>query len=513
MTDPDRAGTGQEDRRDADSVVTQPDPVAGASAGTASAWNVVVYGAGKLVTLVSTLVLARLLAPEAFGLVALALLAVNLFDRFKDLGVGPALVRHPGSLREVGPTGAVLVLATSSLLAVSCFGLAPWISALLTTGDDTAEVTSIVRALAAWLFISGLAILPDVALRRTLEFRLRAVPELAGTVVKAAVSIVLALRGWGAWALVWGQLAGAVLTTSGYAVVSRSRLRFDFGWDRSVARDLVRFGSSLTTVGVLALVLDNLDYFVIGRRLGAEDLGYYTMAFRLPELLVVGVCIVVGQVLFASFSRLQGDRVALARHYLDSTTMVSLLTVPLGVGLAALAPEVVDLMLGPQFVPSVPLLQLLGLYSAAYSLSFFAGEVYKAIDRARILIWVSLVRLVVFAPVLWWAAGHSVGRVALAFLLLHLVFVVVRLVILRSVLALGLGEQLRAMLPPILAAALAFGAASALRPVVEGLPSAARLVSLGVAGAVVYLAVLYAVDRRMVRRAYSSARALVGGRS
>ena len=420
MTDPDRAGTGQEDRRDADSVVTQPDPVAGASAGTASAWNVVVYGAGKLVTLVSTLVLARLLAPEAFGLVALALLAVNLFDRFKDLGVGPALVRHPGSLREVGPTGAVLVLATSSLLAVSCFGLAPWISALLTTGDDTAEVTSIVRALAAWLFISGLAILPDVALRRTLEFRLRAVPELAGTVVKAAVSIVLALRGWGAWALVWGQLAGAVLTTSGYAVLSRSRLRFGFGWDRSVARDLVRFGSSLTTVGVLALVLDNLDYFVIGRRLGAEDLGYYTMAFRLPELLVVGVCIVVGQVLFASF-----------------TTMVSLLTVPLGVGLAALAPEVVDLMLGPQFVPSVPLLQLLGLYSAAYSLSFFAGEVYKAIDRARILIWVSLVRLVVFAPVLWWAAGHSVGRVALAFLLLHLVFVVVRLVILRSVLALG----------------------------------------------------------------------------
>lgn len=456
-------------------------------------WNLAQYGGGKLVALVSIVVLARLLAPDAFGLVAMALLAINVFDRCKDLGVGTALVQTPARFAEVAPTGAVLTAISSVALSLMCLTGAEPIAALL--GDD--RLTPIVRVLSVALLISGLAVLPDAALRRRLHFADRTLPELAGALVKAGVSVGLALAGSGVWSLVWGQVAGTVVTTVLYWLAYRRRFAGEpvLGWSRPAARELLGYGAPTSAIALLALVLDNLDYFVIGRRLGPEELGYYTMAFRLPELLVVSVCVVIGQVLFSAYSRVQDDQQALRAHYLKAATTVATIAVPVGFGLAAAAPEVVRIVLGAAYSPAIEPLRFLGVYAAIYSLSFHAGEVYKATGRTRLMLGLSVVRLVVFVPVLWVAAGRSIVAVAAAFLTLQVLFTVVRLALIRWVLGLRVADQWRACWPALAAGGVAAGlvalAGSALR---EQAPALGVLAVEVVIGVGCYLALLSRVD-------------------
>lgn len=476
--------------------------------GASTLWNLIQFGGGRFVTFVSTVVLARLLAPEAFGLVAMALLAINAFDRLKDFGVGAALVQHKGRFAQIAPTGTLLTAVTSVALSVGCLVAAPQLAALL--GDP--NLTPIVRALSAMLLVSGLAVVPDLALRRRMQFRERLLPEIAGALVKAALSIGLAIAGFGVWSLVCGQIAGSVVTTAAYWVgYLRSRPAPLVRWDAGAARSLLRFGTPVSGIALLALVLDNIDYFVIGRRLGATELGYYTMAFRLPELLVVSVCVVVGQVLFSSFSRLQHDPAALRVQFLGAASTVATLTVPTGLGLTATAPTLVSVLFGPDFAPSVPLLQLLGIYAAIYSLSFHAGEVYKATGRTGLMLATSLARLVVFAPALWIAAGYSTVAVAATFVLLQVLFSIVRLALIRWVLQLSIREQWRAMYPSLFAGSCMAAAVAGTSMLLPGAwPELIRLILEVVIGVVVYTALIMVIDRPSLQRCLALVRARAG---
>jgi len=461
-------------------------------------WSLVQLGAGRLVTFAVTIVLARLLVPEDFGLLALGLLALGVFDRLKDIGVGAGLVQRPGPWSRLAPTGLSVSVGAAVALAGACAALAPRLADVL--GDEA--LGPVLRALAISLAVSGASVLPDAALRRRMLFRQRTVPELSGAAVKAAVSISLALAGWGVWSLVWAQVAASLAVTIGYWSVYRQH---DFppvrmGWDPSVAASLLSYGGQLAWVALLALLLDNLDYLAIGRRLGAEQLGYYTMAFRLPELLVISVCAVVGQVLFSSFSAQAGDPVGLRRQFLSATGAIACVTVPVGAGLSATAPDLVPIVLGDAFGSSVRVLQLLGLYAAVYSLTFHAGELYKASGKAHVLLWLSLAKLVAFAPALWWAAGHSIVAVAGAMVALNVVFGLLRAAIVRRHLGIGVLAQLRPVAAPIVAGAAMW---CAVVVVGEALPDGGHLVRLGslaVLGVVVFAGVLLVLDHSALTR-------------
>jgi PST family polysaccharide transporter len=456
-------------------------------------WSLAQFGTSRLVTFVVTLLLARLLVPEDFGLLALGLLTLGVFDRLKDVGVGAGLVQRPGPWSRLAPTGLTLSVGGAVLLAVACAALAPRLADLL--GDD--ELGPVLRALSLSLAVSGASVLPDAALRRRMLFRQRTFPELSGAVAKGVVSVLLAQAGWGVWRLVWGQVVAALTTTLGYWLVYRRRgfAPPRLGWDRPVAVSLVTYGGQLAWVAVLALLLDNLDYLVIGRRLGAEQLGYYTMAFRLPELLVISVCAVVGQVLFSSFSAHADDADGLRQQFLSATGAIACVTVPVGAGLSAAAADLVPVLLGDAFTASVRVLQLLGLYAAVYSLTFHAGELYKATGRAHILVWLSLVKVVTFAPVLWFAAGRSITAVAGAVLALNVVFGLVRATIVRRYLDIGVVAQLRPVAAPVVAGLLMW---CVVVLVGHALPPAGhleRLVLLVSLGLALYVGGLVVLDR------------------
>lgn len=473
----------------------------GGGIGRQAVWNYAVFALSKSLTLIMTVVLARLLGPAEFGLFTLALLVMMLFDYVRDLGIAVALVQRREPWSQLAPTGLTLSAGFGLLVGAGAVLAAPWTAAAL--GDP--ELTALVRVLAIGLVISALGVLPMAVLRRELDFRRRMLPEVCGALAKTTLAIGLAAGGYGVWSLIWAQLVASVVTTVGYWVVVRPPLRF--GFDRTIAGVLVRFGLPVTAVSFLSFAVTSVDYAAIGRRLGSTDLGYYTLAYRLPELLVINLCVVVGDVLFSALSRLQHDRPALVAKYLTTLRTVVALTSAIGLGMAAVAPDVVGLLYGAAFAPAADELAVLAIFAVLYSVNFHAGDAYKALGRPGLLTWLGVGKLTLLVPAVWWAAGRSTLLVAAALVAVEAVLTVVRLLLVRQVLGVGLGRHLAVLAGPVTAAVamatLVLGTAYVLP---DWLP-AVRLAVLVPVGLVGYLGLLrllapslWATARSTVRR-------------
>lgn len=475
--DPTVTGQGGNDIEDGPAGVPQPAPPTGRQA----AWNYLVFGLSKSSTLIMTIVAARLLDPADFGLFTLALLVVNLFDYMKDLGVGAALVQSPGQWERLAPTGLTLSAGFGVLAGASLAFFAPFGAVLV----HQPGLTPLIRVLAIGLTISAFSAIPAARLRRDLDFRQRIWPEFLGSAAKAVLTIALAAAGHGVWSLVYGQLAGTVLTTILYWVVARTRVAF--GFDRAEARDLIRYGSALTGVALLSFAMFNMDYLFIGIRRGDEQLGLYTLAYRLPDLLVLALCNVISEVLFSSLSRLQHARERLSEHFLEVMAVTMALSAPISVALATVAPAVIATLYGPQYAGAAPVLVVLSAYGLLFSVSWHAGDVFKAIGRPSLLLATGTARLVLMAGPVWWAAGHSIVMVGVALVAVESVLFGVNTVLLRTAGGISAGRLWSAVGQP-LPAALGMGVVMlGLARLMSGFPAPAVLFVTLLAGLLTYV--------------------------
>ena len=252
----------------------------------------------------------------------------------------------------------------------------------------------------------------------------------------------------------------------------------------------MRYGIPSALVAVLAVIIENLDYLIIGRRLDATELGYYVLAYRIPEITIIAVCVVAGQVFFPMFSRMQDDLPGIREAYLRVAHHVALITVPVGLGIAVAAPEIVFTLYGDRWEPAVPVVRLLGLFGVVYSLSFHAGEIYKATGRPGILNWLGLTEILVMAPALWFAAAEGIAAAALAMVLAYLVLTALKLVVVQRILAIRGLALVRRFVPALLASTLMAGTVllvSAVMPVSADLARLLVLVLVGVAAYAVAL--------------------------
>jgi PST family polysaccharide transporter len=444
---------------------------------------------GKVILLGTTVVLARLLAPSEFGLVSLSLVLLVYADAVTDAGVAQALIYLP---RSAAATRAALLcsLVTGVVLTVAVQLAAPLIAAFF----DSPDVEPLIRLLAFSLLGSSLAAVPDALLRRSLTFNKVTIAGLARGLVSSGVSIGLAFAGYGAYALVWGTVISAAVyvVVVWWIVPERPDLAF-WRTSRADVRELMGYGMPVAGSTLLAKLVFDVDYLIIGRILGATALGYYTLAFRLPESIILNVFFVLSMVVFPIYAQVRGDMGRLRSGYLFSLRVFSLYGVCVGVGLAVTAQFVVPLAFGDQWDAAVVPLIALALYCGSRSLTGGANEVYKAVGRPGLSLWLSLARLVVLVPTLvvaarlWGIEGVAWGQLGTS-----LLFSVVAQVLVARVLATRWTVLARQFLPALVAG----GAIAAVTLLLSLLPlgpvvGLAVLVVGGVVAALAALAVGY----------------------
>jgi O-antigen/teichoic acid export membrane protein len=462
--------------------------------GTAS---VVVAG----IRLVQLAILGRLLGPEAFGLMAMAMVFTGFATAFSQAGVPEYIVQR----RDLAPEDLSSLYWLNVVVAAAVYGVilaaAPWIAA----GFGSAELVPVLNWVAASLLIAAFATVHRGLCQKRLDFRRIAGVEMTGTLVTAGVSLALAiLASAGVWALVWGFLAGNVTQTVAYLWLGRG-LGFSprLVWRGRSVRDYAGFGAFRVGDMVLNLVRSRVDQLLIGLLLGAGPLGFYNLATNLVMQPIQRVNPVLNRVAFPVFAEIRDETARLRNGYLRLLGMIAIVNAPLLVGAAAVAPLGVALVLGPAWLPMVPLVQLLAVYALLRSLANVGGNVVLARGRADWMFRWNLALILVTPPVVFAAArfgGAATVALALALLQVPLTLLNYRLLVRPLVGPSFAGYARAAGVPLLLGAVMGLGVA-ALPHALGGLPPAAVLAAQVGAGAIVYTLLLWSFQRQPVRDA------------
>jgi PST family polysaccharide transporter len=371
-------------------------------------WAFLSTAAGRFISLGTVAVLARLLVPADFGLLAFALVFIAYLETVGDLGTGMALIYWPTQEQEVAQVTFFVNLAMGFVWFTLTLLLAPTIAAFF--GSPTGA--PVLRAL-AWSFpIKALGNTHDALIQKGLRFRARLIPDLCLALGKAGIAIPLAIAGFGVWSLVWGQIVGLTLWTIVLWIVSPWRPRWSFSVD--LARSMFSYGRGIVAVNVIAGVVHHSDVIVVGRILGAAALGFYQIAYKVPEIVVTTLVRVSSIVLFPAFARIHAGGQDLRDAYLAALRYISLVTVPTTGVLFLLAESLMLTVFGDQWRASIPILQALAVYAGLRALGSHAGDLLKATGRPGVLAMIGVVRAVILVPTLVVAARHGIVTVAVA---------------------------------------------------------------------------------------------------
>jgi PST family polysaccharide transporter len=449
-------------------------------------WAAVSLGGSRLLVFLTTLLLARLLAPADFGLVAAGLVIVTFLEIALDLGVGSSLVYE----QETGITSRVhTAFLLNLLVAVTLAGVGMLATPLITDFFHTAGQETLIRVLFGYLVIRGAGQVQDAILKRDLRFRQRAWSELAGGAVRAGVSVALAAAGYGAWAIVWGLLAGELVATAArwVQVGFRPRLRLDL----SAARSLMRFGLAITALRVLSTASNNADYVVVGRWLDITALGYYLMSYRLPELIIANAYWVLSTVAFPLYARARrSGPEAFRSAVLRTLRLVTLFGFVAGVGLALLARDAVLVLLSPDWAPAITPMVLISLALGASAVEYASGDVFPAVGRPGLLVRLNIPLALVKLAGFVLAAPYGIVAVAAVHLGFSVVYAVIRLAVANRVVGLRFREDLAAMAPAALAVGGMLALALPVRLLTEPGPAALLLILAAAAAGAIAAVVL-----------------------
>ncbi|MFW2389153.1 MAG: lipopolysaccharide biosynthesis protein [Polyangiales bacterium] len=390
-------------------------------------WTAIQSIGVRLFSLLVFIVLARLLTPSDFGLLAMAGVFVALGDALVAQGFGAAITQR----EELEPEHESTAFWTNMLLGLALGALlwaaAPAIADLY--GQDA--LTSVIRWLSPVLFLRGAVAVPVGLLQRRFRFRALAIRAVLAALLGGVAGMLAAFWGWGVYALVVQQLVGASLDL--IVVWSAAAWWPHFAFSVRHLKDLLGYSSYLLGSGLLGLLSRRSDDFLIGIVLGDIALGIYAVAYRGLQILEQVLAKTGTVVAFAAFSRLQGQPERMRDAFYSSTRAASVITMPVFIGVSMLAPFAVPLVFGEQYVQSGQVLQVLALIGVLHGVSYFDYAVYNGVGRPDLVLKLLAVNTVANVVLFFIVARWGIVAVASAYVARAYLLMPLNLMALRSV--------------------------------------------------------------------------------
>jgi len=431
--------------------------------------------------IVRSVVLARLLTPDIFGVMSLAMIVVRAIETYTRPGVAQALIASKQDFEKACNTAFTMLVVRGFLQAVLLAAVAPWI------GDfyESKELPLMLQVLGGVFILGGFRNINTIARQRELEFRsltyLTQAANIAGTI--ATIAIAWWLRS--VWALVAGQLIGAFLRSVLSYVFVPGRPRFEF--DREVARDLAHYGKFITGSSILLYTATEIDSAVIGKVLGHAELGYYAVAFAIVQMATTQLAKVAAGIMMPAYSKLQTDIPKLRNAYLRTLGLVMFAVLPASLGLVLVAEPLVRVVYGEKWLLAAAPLQLLAMFGLFRSMAAFTGYLFEGIGQPKVAFTMAGVRLAVLLPLIVPAAMYyGLPGVAITVTAGMAAQWIVGLCYLHKRLDIGFGKILRTMWQPVWTSACMGLAVWGMLYVVDANHVGGLLATMGVA-AIVYL--------------------------
>ena len=371
----------------------------------------------RLFGLARTIVLARVLSPNDFGLFGIALLGLSALNTFSQTGFQAALVQKKGDIKPYLDTAWTVQVIRGFVLAGILFGIAPYVASFF--GEPMAA--SLLRVLGLSAAFQGLTNIGVVYFQKELEFHKRFIYMFSGTLANLGVAIPAALILRNAWALVFGLLTGNFVQMAVSYLIHPYRPRM---WlDGPKVKELYVFGKWILGSKILVFFLNQGDDIFVGKLLGATMLGFYQIAYRLSNLPATEITHVTSQVTFPAYSKLQDRLPQLREAYLRTLRVIAFLSFPLAGGIAFLAPDFTRIFLGEKWMPMVPAMQILAIWGLSRSIAATTGPLFSGMGKPWISTWLQLAKLILIAgfiypfTTLWGIVGTASAITASALLI------------------------------------------------------------------------------------------------
>jgi lipopolysaccharide exporter len=378
----------------------------------AGGWAAGGFVLDKAIAAIQLMLVARLLTPADFGVMAASAAIVLAFVTISELGLESGLVSKPQVEQEDLAVVWTLAMGRGAVMA-----LCLWASAdLIGQAMQMARLPEVLRVHAWALVLQGLHSPGIAILLKNLDFKRRVTMDLARRVIEAGVTISLAFWFRNVWALLVGQLVGLSVGSllSFWAAPFKPRLSLH----RPSLNYLLRYGAHLNVTALCMFGVMSGGELVIGRILGQEALGLYQIALAIPLLIGVRATALIHQLSMPTYALLQNDRSGLARVFQLQMGLAGLLFIPPAVGVAVLAPVIVPFAFGTQWLSIIDPLRILCLYAVCAGLSSVMTALHYGVNRVDLQMksWVTqcLVYAAVIVPLIWYAgiAGAAVALVA-----------------------------------------------------------------------------------------------------
>jgi len=332
----------------------------------------------QLISWASTIVVMRLLSPDDYGLMAMAVIFISLCQMINELGLGAAIVQKKELTAEQLKQVFGLVLLLNGFLFILLLAGSPLIAGFF----DEPKLTRVIPVLALQFIFIAFSVIPGARLTRKMDFRSKSIVGIVSALSNCAVTFTLAWSGFAYWALIFGSLTAVMTNTIGLNFVSPF-----FKWpsfNYSGFKEMAKFGFYVSLQRVLWYVYSQADVFIVGKLLGKTTLGYYSVAMNLASLPMQKVGSIFQQVGLPAYSKLQDNKELAAKYALKVTRLLSFIAFPVFFGISCIAPEIVTILIGEKWFPAILPLQLLSLIFPFRTLSVALGPSITGMGRPEI---------------------------------------------------------------------------------------------------------------------------------
>lgn len=409
-------------------------------------WRFAERCGAQLVTFIVSIVLARILAPEDYGTIALVTVFTTILQVFVDSGLGTALIQKKNADDLDFSSVFYFNFVVCFVLYAGMFVAAPFIAKFY--GDTT--LTPIIRVISLTIVISGVKGIQQAYVSKNMLFKRFFFSTIGGTIFSAFLGIGLAEAGYGVWALVAQQLSNTTVDTIILWITVRWRPRKAFSWKR--LKSLLSFGWKLLVSSLLDTCYNNLRNLIIGKMYSSSDLAFYNQGDKFPKLIVTNINTSIDSVLLPTMSSAQDDRERvknMTRRAIKTSTYVM---APLMMGLAFCATPIVKLVLTDKWLPCVPFLRIFCITYMFWPVHTANLNAINAMGRSDWFLRLEIIKKIMGIAILLSTMWFGVMAMAYSLLLSSVLSQIINSWPNRKLLGYGYLEQVRDFAPGILLA-------------------------------------------------------------
>lgn len=409
-------------------------------------WRFAERCSAQMVSLVVSIVLARLLAPEDYGVIALVTVFTTIMQVFVDSGLGTALIQKKNADDLDFSSVFYFNFAVCLVLYAVMFAAAPFIARFY----NNAALTPLVRVISLTIVISGVKGIQQSYVSRNMLFKRFFYATLGGTIFSAFLGIGLAYAGFGVWALVAQQLSNAAIDTLILWLTVPWRPKKMFSWDR--LKGLLSYGWKLLASGLLDRVYSSLRSLIIGKMYSPADLAFYERGNQFPDVIITNINTSIDSVLLPTMASSQDDRAtvkSMTRRAIKTSTYIM---APLMMGLAFCAEPIVRLVLTEKWLPCVPFLRIFCITYIFYPIHTANLNAIKALGRSDLFFKLEIAKKIVGLTILLSVMWFGVMAMAYSLLLSSVLSQIINTWPNRKLLDYSYPDQLKDILPSILLA-------------------------------------------------------------